>query len=425
MPDPSVARMISLIRRTFCSAFIAGPILVACSGSVHDGGQVDVGSRPGPAGVRGWAEGAYVVEANLRPVSPSGRKGPASIQFTLIVDRTLQERLIVGGLGFVQQAPIAPPASDAKGNSPPWFTVVDQGSGYDIHNLVVEPNARSTEAPGLIAGRIEGVTWTRNTDALDDTRFIGSFTARPDDVAPRVAVGSRSWPDAVFDSSEPLPANTSARLWTPTGTMIPLVPRRDAASGLVMGFHSGGRLLPPGSELKLEIFPSFIDVARNEGDVRGLTLNVPEIPLVNETGFEGEPLEPSFPCDDALPAISGERSATWHELSFRMRVEPGDRFLRAQLRYVDGEIGPVRLGAPGEEPLAPPTPVATQRIPWLCRNEAQDRSETLELSEVVEIVWPLPDTVKDEVLVFSPRFRALHPPSPFGQFLIDNLRVEP
>jgi hypothetical protein len=247
-----------------------------------------------------------------------------------------------------------------------------------------------------------------------------------------------------FNSTEPLPAGSTARLVSTTGHVIPLhpmqpdlpIPSGSELAGATLGFSLG--VVPHYAETYRLVADGLTDFAGNPMDPAATpSFTTSQLPLlIAEDGFEsGAPSSDHAEVFDGTtnkPAISGRRSvyrSPGGPATFRLAVLPGDTVVRFSVKVLMSSATDVfgslraRVGAVGAplgvpisiRPLLPPS--SWQTVPG---------GSELFASAVDERTIPLPPGTYDEVTFRIEVYDSgCYWGSPVAQgLLLDDVRVE-
>jgi hypothetical protein len=207
----------------------------------------------------------------------------------------------------------------------------------------------------------------RGRGGRPDQTLTSAFTAElrgvPDVTPPALSITGDATGLHVLDglqivASEPLRPDSTARAWY-GDTPIELAPFPPDAS-FVQSFRSDD-VLPFGAELRIEIDPAprdLADLAPTTGPLIAQTL--PDPGLFAGDGFESDPVAMTGDAEivtsvGPVPAIVGARSLLvdrWDELTMRIPLAGGERYLRFQARVLFEEEGActtsgLRMASPG------------------------------------------------------------------------------
>jgi hypothetical protein len=425
--------------------FLLAPMcaLSACSTSSEDGP---------PVGRPLISAQSYMVHGRLTltPVPPGSLQPraylPTEHDFVLRVDPT-GETSIAGGPGEAAKSALASPDGVA-------FRAVDGFSldlrGASCGSQVTYSDFRFTAGVDALAGTATGAASIQEGDIVFPHQATLEFTGLPDTTRPVLSVLSSPTDHdpllpLVLRGSEPLPAETKAQLVASTD-LVDLVPVSPQGTGVATAFDKPDVALRYGTRYALVVSP-WTDLAGNPGENPGEVVTAGPPPLASEDGFESATQEIGGAAvlrGDVLPPISGQQSAFIasasdadarlaggsRQLTVRLAVSPGDRFVRFSLRplsHFSGEVGTydltIRLAVPGK-------PIAHVAVP---SREQVSVPQTVEgggsvwFGDIRTVEVPLPAGVADEV-VFDFRTNALTFACGLqvatASYQIDDLRVE-
>jgi hypothetical protein len=407
------------------------------------GSAGDVVAEGPPAGA---PAGGFVVTATLErdgnaTAGVPSPQVPARDVFTIhIADR----KMVASRDGSVTITAIEPAGASWRATATITFGTVAFIGDCQRVRVSYEELVLTADGAGLrgtVRGAVSGLV---DGDVERRAPFRGTFTAIPDRDPPRFVPDYNGRPHPLdfaiaVSVSEALPVGTTARLEGNDGSRVALSvadPAEPPARFVVQG------PLAQGVTYRMVVEPRVVDLAGNAaaaGDLPGVSTLA--IPLVPEDGFEGTTAPflqapAAIVGADAHAPITGQRSlfiprqpgwGTTFRVSARLKVNPGDRFVRATVRLITGPSGIMPLTASFPMSLIGPGGIRAsvgqiEVKPPLAPMASPFGSTVWGAAQTVELA--LPAGIGDEVLVdiHRPAFCGLGSP-PDGA-LIDDLRVE-
>jgi hypothetical protein len=356
--------------------------------------------------------------------------------FALSVDRRLPTPVATASRsGWVAQAPLVPSGED-------WTTagelILQPGPGSDLgclgwHEVHYRQLTITRDGAG-IRGTIKGGAAFRSGDVVAGVALDGTFVGTRD-VAPPVPSLAEQRPHPADPLTvrldEAVAADTSAFLVAGDGTRRPLVPspeREGPRAAFILKEPVG-----PLADLRLVFQPGLVDLAGNAARDLSLPIEPLAVPLLPEDGFEGS--TPPYLLGGAVmvggpgeravyvPAAAAIEPGVAARVSFRLRVGAGARVVRMTVK--GAFVGAARPGVLLPIAVIAPTG-ATSKLSNIAVNEPFTRQGSLNVSGPTPVELPLPEGVKDQVLIDVNRLLyTCGGPSPeISGAYIDDVRVE-